>query len=501
MANQEQVERLLQGSEVWNKWRQQNPEILPILYDVNLGNVNLHGANLSGAGLTRAWLSRADLSSANLNDAHIIDAHLYRTCLSNANLKGADFSASSLTGADLNGADLRSANLDYTYLEGATLVGANLTGANLRKADLKGTDLRGADLSDADLHGANLSNANLYGASLKLANLSGIQALGTNFRAATLTGACIQDWNINSETKFKDVICNYIFSRVDIKNHYFFDRLPHDPSRNFAPGEFTKRYQIVLETVELFFTDGIDWKAFLLSLEALQAEYGDELDIQGIEKKAGGSFLMRLEVPPDVDKGVLELKAKEQYETRLQILEARYHAELHARDREIEIYKQKSADILELAKLAASRPITLEKKQQVMVEQQSNSETYNTTVQGSVGNFANRMQDQASQQTNQYIGSNLSEITSLIHALRSQAESFPEDKRIEVIDHLEDLETDLKQLPEKRKLSRMKATLLALVGVATTVSGAVASTNVFVGQVQELSGKLGIPLPIEQVEP
>jgi hypothetical protein len=54
--------------------------------------------------------------------------------------------------------------------------------------------------------------------------------------------------------------------------------------------------------------------------------------------------------------------------------------------------------------------------------------------------------------------------------------------------------------PEKRKLSRMKAALLTLVGIATAVSGTVASTNEFVGQVQELSEKLGIPLPIEQIE-
>lgn len=44
----------------------------------------------------------------------------------------------------------------------------------------------------------------------------------------------------------------------------------------------------------------------------------------------------------------------------------------------------------------------------------------------------------------------------------------------------------------------MKAALLALMGIAAAVSGAVTSTNEFVGQVQGLSDKLAIPLPIEQ---
>ncbi|MBD1996160.1 hypothetical protein H6F88_23670 [Oculatella sp. FACHB-28] len=47
----------------------------------------------------------------------------------------------------------------------------------------------------------------------------------------------------------------------------------------------------------------------------------------------------------------------------------------------------------------------------------------------------------------------------------------------------------------------MKATLLALIGIATAISSAVAGANEFATQVQELSDKLGIPLPIEQVEP
>jgi len=101
----------------------------------------------------------------------------------------------------------------------------------------------------------------------------------------------------------------------------------------------------------------------------------------------------------------------------------------------------------------------------------------------------------------QNIEQNIHEIDSLLQALRSQAENFPEGIRQETLDHIADLETDIQQPPEQRKPSRIKATLLALAGMLTVISGAVAGANEFATNLQELSEKLGVPLPIEQVHP
>ena len=496
MANQEHVDRLLRGVEAWNQWREENPLIYPDLSGANLSHTNLSGVDFSDA----------DLSGANLIGTNLNDANLRGINLSRASFGYVDFSD-----ADLSGADFSSTYLSIAYFSRANLVfvdfnNADLSGANLSHADLSNSTLSQADLCSAELSGANLSDADLSGADLINSDLSEVQALGANFKAAKLTGACIKDWNINAQTSLQDVICEYIFKGYDYTKVEFADRRPHDPNQIFAPGEFTKRYQIVLETVDLFFNDGIDWKAFLASLQDLQTQYGNDLNIQGIEKKTGGSFVVRLEVPSDADKGAIERQLKDWYEANLKIVEAQYRAELQElkiqhSDEIITLYRQHNAEMSEIIKLVANRPITVENTNQVMVEQQSNAENYNTTVHGNVGNLANKMQDQSSQQTNQYIGANLNEITSLIHSLRGMAESFPEAQRTEALEHLEEIEIEIQQPPEKRKLSRMKAALLALVGTATAVSGAVAGANEFVGQVQELSDKLNIPLSIEQIEP
>jgi hypothetical protein len=127
MANEEHLEILKQGVEVWNKWREENIEIRPDLskayltgaklWDANLSNANLFGASLTGASLLRVklWdanLSNANLSNADLRDADLRDADLRDANLSNANLSNANLRNTNLFRVDLSRANLRDADFD-----------------------------------------------------------------------------------------------------------------------------------------------------------------------------------------------------------------------------------------------------------------------------------------------------------------------------------------------------------------------------------------------------
>lgn len=46
MANQAQVERLMQGVTEWNQWREAHPEIQPDLSKARLSKANLRNADL-----------------------------------------------------------------------------------------------------------------------------------------------------------------------------------------------------------------------------------------------------------------------------------------------------------------------------------------------------------------------------------------------------------------------------------------------------------------------
>jgi len=139
MAQQEHVDLVEQGSEVWNRWRRDSPDVQPDLYAAHLPNADLSGMNLSGAILSVAVLYRADLSGANL--------------------RGADISSANLMEASLRRADLREADLRGAYCHCADLTEADLESGDLRGVLIPRADLDKANLSAADLSAAHLHNA------------------------------------------------------------------------------------------------------------------------------------------------------------------------------------------------------------------------------------------------------------------------------------------------------------------------------------------------------
>ena len=144
MANEEQLAILKQGVEVWNKWRNENPDVV-----INFRNFQ---------------------SQENLLRESVLQVRV---------LKGANLASANLFEVNFKGADLRDANLRE-----ADLRGANLQGANLHLADLRGLNLNGADLSKVDLR-----NTNLLGAQLLGTNLSEVQLSYTIFAYLDLSGA------------------------------------------------------------------------------------------------------------------------------------------------------------------------------------------------------------------------------------------------------------------------------------------------------------------------
>ncbi len=104
MANQEHLEILRQGVEVWNTWRVEHDR-QPGLTNTNLKKAypwwvaDLREADLEDVDLRRVDFRKVDLSRANLSKAILTEANLYRAALYRANLIGADLSEADLSEA------------------------------------------------------------------------------------------------------------------------------------------------------------------------------------------------------------------------------------------------------------------------------------------------------------------------------------------------------------------------------------------------------------------
>jgi hypothetical protein len=112
--------------ELWNRWRRENPDIIP-----DLKKADLRGITFEGGDLKQADLFEADLSKSKLSKALILGANL---CWSNLN------------GSDLNGARLIEAFLSDTNLTKANLSNATFWGSRFIRSNPNETILNGAVL-------------------------------------------------------------------------------------------------------------------------------------------------------------------------------------------------------------------------------------------------------------------------------------------------------------------------------------------------------------------
>lgn len=96
-------------------------------------------------------------------------------------------------------------------------------------------------------------------------------------------------------------------------------------------------------------------------------------------------------------------------------------------------------------------------------------------------------------------GASLDDITRLIASLRDQAQAFPTEQKDEIIDVLDDLESDVqKPQPDKNRIGRRLKRLAAVATTIGVIAGGAATfasdLNTFTGSVVELTETLGIPL-------
>ena len=294
------------------------------------------GTTFCGADLTDANFSSAILKNTNFNSAEYDETILMRVRWQN--VQGLD--SSQLGNSNLANSAIRNLLVTHNGCQ-KTYVNANLQSANLNGVNLNEANLQGAILSDATLHHAELRNA----------NLTEVQALRTNFSDAYLTGACLEAWNIDHTTNLQNVDCQYVYL---LQNQQ--ERRPS--SGDFAPGEFTKLFQEALSTVDLIFQNGVDWRAFVTAFQQVQVKNEDTLlEIQSIENKGDGVVVVRVSVPSDTSKEKIHSEFNQQYDPALKALEARYQAELQAKDGEITRYREDSANMWEVIKLQAKKPI------------------------------------------------------------------------------------------------------------------------------------------------
>ena len=279
-------------------------------------------------GVQQFGLWFGSLNGANFRGADLTGARFRGANLKHVRLAG----VSNLQRVDFRGAKhLRLAYTKDTLLEqpqvrelltsgegaGKSYAGLNLKGAFLAGATLTGVDFIETNLSDADLSGADLDGAWLIRTQLVATDLSG----------ARLTGACIAAWNIDKTTRLQDIHCEYVFLASDQK-------LRQPDSGQFKPGEFSRLFQEVAETMDFIVESRLELEALQQAIRKLREQGAEGLEIQGVTRKED-AVVVHVTAPPDLERERIHAEALRQKDMEMKLLETKYETKLLGKEERI----------------------------------------------------------------------------------------------------------------------------------------------------------------------
>lgn len=152
MANPVHLAILRQGVDVWNQWRQENPDITPDLSWINTNNIDLSGAylfqvDLSGASFKNQIFNNVSFSKSNLYRADFSNSRSFHVCFSETNLIKTNFASANLVNVNFLDANLSHANFYDTRLSRIVFDSTILENTKFTESKLNNIYIANIDLS------------------------------------------------------------------------------------------------------------------------------------------------------------------------------------------------------------------------------------------------------------------------------------------------------------------------------------------------------------------
>jgi uncharacterized protein YjbI with pentapeptide repeats len=253
MNEVELLNELEKGVVSWNRLREKYPKLKPVFSYIDFSGLKLSNVNLTKSEIIGCRFDKSDLAFANFSESK-----LDHCTFISSNLGCALFHKSLCRKVNFQNAYGHLSEFQYARCDESNFSSALFSETKFEYTSLKKSNFINADLTRANLQYANLQSAGFFGATLE---------------EVRLTGACIENWKRNNETKFTTISCDYIFRSYDAKNDTFLQRFPEDIQKTFLPHEFVNALQKVAHDVHLVFEHNVYWAAFAAMFERLCEKY------------------------------------------------------------------------------------------------------------------------------------------------------------------------------------------------------------------------------------
>ncbi|MEG3938070.1 COR domain-containing protein [Microcoleus sp. S36b_A3] len=166
-------------------------------------------------------------------------------------------------------------------------------------------------------------------------------------------------------------------------------------------------------------------------------------------------------------------------------------------------YGREYDDLVDIAKLAVSRPI-INKAEAKMTQNSSETNNFQGAFQGAnfsgnIGGSSNSAEVSGNQSV-QNNNANTAEILKLISSIRETATQFPEDIREGVIIDIEDVEAEIKKPENQWNKARLKKSQTAIVAAAAAIGVGIGGAVDLANKAIDLGEKVGIELKLPSAQ-
>jgi internalin A len=171
-------------------------------------------------------------------------------------------------------------------------------------------------------------------------------------------------------------------------------------------------------------------------------------------------------------------------------------------DREMGKYGREYDDLVDIAKLVASRQI-INQASANMTQNHSETNNFpgafqNANFVGNIGGSSNSA-EVGGNQSLQNNNTNTAELLKLISSMRQTADQFPEDIRDEIIIDIEDIETEIQKPENQWNKTKLNKRLTAIIATATAIGVGIAGVTDFANTAIDVGQKLGIEVSLPPV--
>ncbi|WP_373526320.1 pentapeptide repeat-containing protein [Nostoc sp.] len=413
------------------------------------------------------WIKEVAVFWTSIGGTSFYKADLTDTCFDGAHLPYTDFRKANLT---------RTSFEEVTGLEFSRLQGTILENFKVRKllVTKRGNN---EDYTGANLNGANLTNADLTGAIL-----TGINALDVDFSEATLSGACIQEWNINKNTRFTGVKCSHIYLKCTKQGDRIILSERKPDSGEFQDGDFEKWIEKLQETVDIILKGKFNSRAFGISLAKAAVQY-ERLDRSrySIESKGDEVYIAKVGVLPEADKAAIHQTITNYYYNELSIQGEKANILLNPSG-EVEIMESNNQNI------SAGRNVDMSSGNKITVGGDvTNSNLTLAEANSQVNNSIQKLRDISTDTSDQ-----LAKILTTLQKSINDEPALSENQKKEALEYVETIAEEGKKPSGERENKFCSMALNALKGIASTVTDASKLAEVFKTYLPTLKNILGI---------